>query len=156
MRGSKAMSDITKKLREHAFFADLSDENIRTISDCGHEKTFSPGEVIAKEGSDANDFFLVKKGKLAIQIFTPHQGAVTVHTVGDNDIVGWSWLFPPYKWCFDIKVMEATSVIALNAQCLRGKCESDHELGYKLMKKFSQIMIQRLHETRIQLLDIYG
>lgn len=149
------MNDIERKLREHAFFQELSDEQVHLIAECGYEKTFGPGEVIAKEGSDANDFFLVKSGKIAIQLFTPHKGAVTVHTVGPNNIVGWSWLFPPYKWNFDIKALEATSVIALHAQCLRGKCETNPELGYNLMKKFSRIMIQRLHETRIQLLDIY-
>lgn len=149
------MSDIIKTLQEHAFFYHLSEETVAYIASCGYEKVFRPEEMIGQEGTPANDFYIVQKGKIAIQIHAPHQGAITVHTVSQGDIVGWSWLFPPYEWCFDIKALEATSVIALDGKCLRNKCEEDHELGYALMKKFSHIMIQRLRETRMQVLDMY-
>lgn len=149
------MDPINSMLREHAFFEELDDEAVRYIASCGYERVFRAGEMVAKEGADANDFFLVIKGRLAVQLFAPHLGAVTLHTVGPNGIVGWSWLFPPYKWNFDIKAMEVTKVVALNGRCLREKCERDYELGYKLMKKFSQMVVERLHQARMQLLDMY-
>lgn len=149
------MKTFEEILKEHSFFKDLEQDQLETVVGCCMNKVFDPGEMIGAEGNPANHFFIVRDGKVAIQIFSPEKGAITVQTVGPDDIIGWSWLFPPYKWCFDIKAIQKTRTVALDGQCLRKKCEEDHDLGYALMKKFSQIMIQRLRATRMQVLDIY-
>jgi CRP/FNR family transcriptional regulator, cyclic AMP receptor protein len=71
-------------------------------------------------------------------------------------VLGWSWLFPPYRWHFDASASAETSAVVLDGACLRGKCEDDASLGYRLMKRFAQLIQQRLQETRLQLLDVYG
>ena len=71
-------------------------------------------------------------------------------------LLGWSWLFPPYQWHFDARALELTRTTALDGQCLRIKCEEDHELGYRLGQRFAHVMMQRLQATRLQLLDVYG
>jgi len=81
---------------------------------------------------------------------------LTIQTVGENEIVGASWLVSPYRWGFDAKALELTRAISLDAACLRGKCEEDHDLGYEMMKRFMPILIQRLQATRLQILDVYG
>ena len=86
----------------------------------------------------------------------PQRGAIAIDTVGEGDVLGWSWLIPPYHWHFDARAVEPTRAIALDGRCLRGKCDADHELGYELMKRFAQVIEQRLEATRWQLLDVYG
>ncbi len=77
-------------------------------------------------------------------------------TVAEGDVLGWSWLFPPYRWVFDAQALELTRALVFDGTCLRGKCEDDHNLGYELMKRFAHVVVQRLQATRLQLLDVYG
>jgi CRP/FNR family cyclic AMP-dependent transcriptional regulator len=63
---------------------------------------------------------------------------------------------PPYRWHFDARAVELTRAIALDGECLRGKCEEDHDLGYEIMKRFALVIAERLEATRLQLLDVYG
>jgi CRP-like cAMP-binding protein len=93
---------------------------------------------------------------VALEIVAPQRGPIIVETLGEGDILGWSWLIPPYNWHFDARAVELTRAIALDGKCLRTKCEADHDLGYELLKRFTNIMEQRLEATRLQLLDIYG
>ena len=71
-------------------------------------------------------------------------------------VVGVSWLVPPYRWTYDAKALELTRAIAMDAGCLRAKCEQDHDLGYEVMKRFVPILVERLQATRLQILDVYG
>jgi CRP/FNR family cyclic AMP-dependent transcriptional regulator len=63
---------------------------------------------------------------------------------------------PPYRWTYDARALELVRAIAMDATCLRDKCEADHDLGYELMKRFMPVMVERLHSTRLQMLDVYG
>jgi CRP-like cAMP-binding protein len=91
-----------------------------------------------------------------VELFAPQRGAVAIDTYGEGDVLGWSWLIPPYHWRFDARAIEPTRAISLDARCMRTKCENDHDLGYELMKRFARIIEQRLDATRWQLLDVYG
>ena len=93
---------------------------------------------------------------MALEITAPGRGAVTFQTLVAGEIVGVSWLIPPYRWAYDAKALELVRAISMDATCLRGKCEDDHDLGYDMMKRFMPILIERLQNTRMQLLDIYG
>jgi CRP/FNR family cyclic AMP-dependent transcriptional regulator len=95
-----------------------------------------------------------RKGRL--EVFIPGRGSVTIQTLGSGDILGWSWLIPPYAWRFDARAVEMTRAIALDGKCLRDKCEADHDLGYELLKRIAAILGQRLDATRFRLLDVYG
>jgi CRP-like cAMP-binding protein len=77
-------------------------------------------------------------------------------TLGEGEILGWSWLLPPYQWKLHAHALEPTRAIALDGKCLRAKCEQNHDLGYEILKRFAQIMEQRLEATRLQLLDVYA
>ena len=80
---------------------------------------------------------------------------ITVQTIREGEILGWSWLIPPYRWRFDAKAADLTRAIALDGKCLRTKSEEDHDLGYELMKRFAGIIVERLESARLQLLDVY-
>lgn len=143
-------------LKEHPFFTDLSPEDLMLIESCAKNEILHAGNRIANEGDDANTFYAIRSGSVAVETFIPHKGYITLQTLSAGDIVGWSWIFPPYKWTFSIKATEETRVLAFNGKCLREKAEKDPRFGYLLMKRFAQIMTERLQATRMQLLDVYG
>jgi hypothetical protein len=91
-----------------------------------------------------------------LEIFAPGRGAVTIQTVDEGDVVGWSWLFPPFRWHFDARALDSVRAVAFDGACLRDKCDDDHSLGYELLRRFSPVMLARLQATRLQLLDVYG
>jgi len=142
-------------VREHPFYSGMKEEFLELISGCAKNVRFEAGQYMFNEGQPADQFYLLRSGRVALQISAPER-TLTVQTVGEDEIVGASWLVPPYRWGFDAKALELTRAIAMDAACLRGKSEGDHDLGYELMKRFMPVLIQRLHATRLQILDVYG
>jgi CRP-like cAMP-binding protein len=149
----KALDDI---LHEHRFFEGFAPEHLQLVAGCARNHRFDPGYYLFREGSDADEFFLIRHGRVALEIAAPGRQPVVFATLGEGEIVGASWLVPPYRWMFDARAIELTRAVGINAACLRGKCEADHDLGYEMMKRFLPILISRLHATRMQILDVYG
>jgi CRP-like cAMP-binding protein len=112
--------------------------------------------MILRAGEPADRFYIIRHGKVGVEVFAPEVGPITIETLGEGDVLGWSWLFPPYRWVFDARALELTRAIALDGKCLREKCDEDPRLGYDLMKRFAQIMVERLQATRLQLIDLYS
>lgn len=147
---------IHEIIKSHPFFSGCDQDEINLISGCGQNKVFQKGEQLAKEQDPADIFYLIKKGHVAICTQIPNRDKQVIQTIGDNEIFGWSWLFPPYRWMFEAIALEVTHCIAMDGKCLRNKLEENPALGYKLMKEFSLLIIKRLNATRLQLLDVYG
>jgi CRP-like cAMP-binding protein len=150
------MKTIEDLMKAHPFFNGLDPKYISLIAGCGKNMVFQKGEFVAKEGEAANHFFIIKQGRVAIDILTVETGPVIIQTVQAGDIFGWSWIIEPHYWRFDARAAETTRVIALDGKCLRGKCEKDPKLGYELLKRFSSVLADRLETARFQLMDIYG
>lgn len=143
-------------IAEHPFFRGLSSDDIQLLTGCASNVVFKAGETICREGDPANQFFVLRQGKVALEVHTPERGAVVLQTIGAGEILGWSWLIPPYQWRFDARAMELTRAIALDGECLRNKCEANPRLGYELLKRVAAVFAERLLATRLQLLDVYG
>jgi CRP-like cAMP-binding protein len=137
------------------FLQGLAPQHVDLIVGCASNVRFEPGEFVFRAGTEANHFYVVRSGRVSVEVIAPQRGAITIETVGDGDLLGWSWLIPPFEWHFDARALNLTRAIALDARCLRGKCDADPALGYELLKRFSQVMEQRLEATRLQLLDLY-
>jgi len=149
------MEGLERIIREHQFFAGMKEEHIDLLSGCAKNARFEAGQYLAHEGDTAKEFYLLRTGRVAIQIVAPER-AITIQTVSANEIVGASWLVPPYRWGLNAQALELTRAIAVDAACLRAKCEDNHSLGYEMMKRFMPILSQRLQAARLQILDIYG
>jgi CRP-like cAMP-binding protein len=150
------METLERILREHPFFADMAEDYIHLLAECASNVRFNRGDTIFQRGQDANTFYLIRAGRVAIEIYDPSRGRMVLQTLREGDIVGWSWLVPPYKWRFDARALELTRAVALDGACLRSKCEQDHDLGYLVMKRFVQTISRRLEGVRLQVADIYG
>jgi CRP/FNR family transcriptional regulator, cyclic AMP receptor protein len=147
---------LERIIGEHPFFAKMDKHFLDIVVGCAKNVRFEAGQYLFHEGEPADQFYLVRHGRLALQINSPGRGALTFQTLSEGEIVGISWLIPPYRWAYDAKALELTRAIAMDAACLRGKCEADHDLGYDMMKRFMPVLIQRLQAMRMQILDVYG
>ncbi len=150
------MHNLEPLLREHPFLQGLEPRFMDLIVGCASNVVFKPDEFIFREGQPATKFYVIREGQVALESFAPGDKSIVIQTLGNGDILGWSWLIPPYHWHFDARVRELTRAIALDGECLRNKCETDHDLGYELLKRFSSIIVDSLQATRLQLLDVYG
>lgn len=150
------MRDLESILSQHPFLQGLSREHLKLITGCAKNVRFNAGEFVFRHGEEADSFYIIRHGRMALEIYSPERGPIEVHTVSEGEVVGWSWLIPPYKWHFDARAKELTRAIVLDGKCLRKKCEADHDLGFELFKRFSHIMSETLHDTMIQLMDVYG
>jgi len=150
------METLEPLLRHHDFLEGLEPAQLEVLTGCVSNIRFGAGETLAREGDPADRFFLIREGRVALDIAAPARGPITVQTVGPGGVVGFSWLFEPYQWQFDARAVEPVRALALDGLCLRGKCERDPRLGFDLMRRFARVAVSRLQATRLQLLDVYG
>jgi CRP/FNR family transcriptional regulator, cyclic AMP receptor protein len=150
------MEGLERILREHRFFAGLEEGYCQLVCGCAMNVRFEAGQYLFHEGEPADQIYLIRHGRVALEMAAPGRNAVTFQTLGEGEIVGISWLIPPYRWSYDARALERIRAVALDAACLRRKCEADHDLGYEMMKRFVPVLVERLHATRMQILDVYG
>ena len=150
------MKTTTSHIADHSFLSSFSREHLNQILEKAAEVQFEPGEIIFKENDPANRFYLLEYGKVALETHVPRDGMVTVQTLEGGDVLGWSWLFPPFVWHFQARAVEPTNALVLDGAHLLVLCENNHELGYELMKRMTQVVIQRLQSTRRQWLAREG
>jgi CRP/FNR family cyclic AMP-dependent transcriptional regulator len=150
------LETLAELIASSPVFAGMADDDLLLIAGCARNVGFQEGQLLAREGDDADTFYLVRRGRVAFELHTPDRGGLLIDTADAGDVVGWSWLFPPYRWHFDARASEDVRAIAFDGACLRGKCADDPRLGYELMQRFAQVMIDRLQHTRFRLLDVYG
>ena len=150
------MKSIHDLLADHPFFRGFDEATLQLIAGCGQNVHFAPDARISAEGDSADLFYVLRTGKVALEVDDPRKGPQIIETLREGEILGVAWLVPPYRWAFDVRALESTSAIAVDAACLRGKCDDDPELGYEMLKRFAALVRNRLQATRLVLLDFYG
>jgi CRP-like cAMP-binding protein len=147
---------LDRLLKEHPFFQDMDPEVCKIIAGCAANERFNAGDYIFREGGAADKFFFIRHGSVAVEVHVPGREPIIVETLQAGEILGWSWLIPPYKWRADARALQLVRVISLDAKCLREKYESDHSLGFELFRRFVPIIARRIEVGRLQLIDMYG
>jgi CRP-like cAMP-binding protein len=150
------MKEIKTLIQEHPFFAGLDDSALELIAGCASNVHFAAGQYLFHEGDPANQFYVIRAGHVRIETHVPGRGAVVIETIREGEVLGWSWLFPPYICQFDAAAAESARATAFDGKCLRGKCKENHDLGYELAMRSASNLLQRLQAARLQLLDVYG
>ncbi len=140
----------------HALFSGLDETFLDLVTGCSKNTRFDDGAYLGREGAPADELFLIRHGQVSLQIAAPGRGSVSFMTAGPGETIGLSWLVPPYRWTYDARAAGLVRAIAIDAACLRNKCEADHDLGYEVMKRLAPVLVDRLHSTRLQMLDVYG
>ena len=150
------METLERLLRGHPFFDGLDPGCLSVLTGCATNVRFAERSFIFREGGPADRCYLIRAGKVALEIAAPSRGPITVQTLGPGDVAGFSWLLEPHRWEFDGRALEPVRAIALDGVCLRAKCADDPRLGFDLMQRFARLATRRLQATRLQLLDVYG
>jgi len=145
------MASLKDILADHPFLKGIHPDYIASIAECAVIKNFEAGQYILREKEEANEFYLILHGKVALGTFISGRGFTTIQTLGQGEIVGWSWLVPPYRWRFDALVILPTQAIAVDAKGLRERCEADHNFGYVMAKQMAGVIGERLTATRMRL-----
>ena len=143
-------------LAKQPFLKGLSQSHLVALSNNALEVEFPADKIIFKEGFDANRFYIILEGEVALESTDgkkeKEKGARCIQLVKAGDVLGWSWLFPPYKWNFNARAVKPTRAIIFLARNLREQCEQDKAFGYELMKRVSKVVIKRLQSTRVKML----
>ena len=151
--GNRPNQSLVRDIAGHPFCRGLSVRHVQILIDSAMETEFAAGQLIFREGDIANRFYLLQAGQVALESSAREREPILIQTVGAGDVLGWSWLFPPYYWHFDARAVERTTAIFFYGTRLREQCEADHDLGYELIKRISLILLNRLQATRRQLLE---
>lgn len=150
------METLERLLLAHPFLAGLDPALGGVLVGCARNLRFAPGAFLFREGEAADTFYLIREGSVALELHIPGRPPLVVATLGEGELVGASWIVPPYRWSYDARATTPTRAFGLDAACLRQKCDADHHLGYEMMKRLLPVMVKRMEAGRHQLLDVYG
>ena len=148
--------DLAFKVREQEFFHGLSEQWLDLIAGCAKNQVAKAGEFLFREGEKADTFYIIREGDVALEFHAPHRAPLIIETLHVGDVLGWSWLIPPYRWHFDAVARSRLHLLAFDGACLRNKMASEPSLGFEMMQKFFPVVLDRLQATRLRLMDMYA
>jgi CRP/FNR family transcriptional regulator, cyclic AMP receptor protein len=150
-------SEVTKELEKIPWFQEIDPEHLQKIAAISHLRQVKEGEVIFREGDPEDYLYIVIKGRITLDLFIPHRGKVRIYTVEPLDVFGWSSVIPIIRkrTAGAVAVLDGF-VIAIDSEKLRDVCDEDHDLGYVVMRRLTNIIASRLLVTRLQMLDMFA
>jgi len=151
---NSAAGAVENIIAGHPFLRGLKSAHLRLLADSAMQVRYDTGQYIFREGDPANRFYLVEQGRVSLESHRKDEAPVRIQVIGPGDVLGWSWLFPPYYWHFDARALEPTSAIFFYGTRLREQCEQDHDFGFEMMKRMTQVVIQRLQAARRQMVSV--
>jgi CRP-like cAMP-binding protein len=149
------MNGALEALTGHPLFAGLSGTELELIAPAARPVRLGARERLLREGDPARGCWLIHSGCIALDLAIPGRGQVVVQTLGRGDVLGWSWLVPPYRWQFGAVTVQPTTMTELDTEQLRALAEQDPRFGYTLMLALFESLAHRLQATRARLLDLY-
>ena len=150
------MQTLDHLIRSHPFWRGLDSRHFHLLNEYAALVKFGANEPIVHAGIEAEFFYLIYAGRVSLETFVPGQGAVTIETLASGQALGWSWLFSPYRWHFSAHSIELTEAVAFSAHGLRNYAEKNHDFGYELTRRVSEVILQRLQATRLNLVEFYA
>jgi CRP-like cAMP-binding protein len=139
----------------HPFLEGLKRPVLQLFCRCAVPQRFKQGQQLFCEGGDADHFYLINSGLVLLEVFVPERGMVAIQTVGPEDALGWSWLFPPYQWHFSATAVKPTQTIAFHAKALREQAQQDHQFCSELVVRLAGVLVGRLEDVRSRLIYTY-
>ena len=150
------METMEPILAAHPFCKGLEPRYLKLIVECASRETFTPGQFLCRDNEEARKFYLIHHGRVAVEIYRPRRGAVTIQTLGEGEGLGWLWFDRPYHWHLDARALDLTRVISLDVQGLLDTCNRDHDFGYELMRRYAHHLAVQFRVTKVQMADFYG
>ncbi len=140
-------------LEPHPFLDGCTPEFLNHLAEFARAVTFPSGHVILTEGDYADRCYLIREGKISLDVGSNGAPAIHVQTIGPGDVLGWSWLYPPFQWHCTARTLEPCRAVELNAASLLIRAEEDPVFGFELMKRVSRHLVERLQATKRRLIE---
>jgi CRP-like cAMP-binding protein len=156
MNTTTHIEPMNTRVALHPFLAGLGRAHLALLTDCAMVVRFAPGETIFSEGELANRFYLIESGRVILESSGELNDPVVIDTIGAGELLGWSWMFPPYVWHFTARAAEPVTAIFFYGTILREYCERNHALGYELFKRMGAVMIKRLQAARDKMIAVHS
>jgi CRP/FNR family transcriptional regulator, cyclic AMP receptor protein len=147
---------LATRVALHPLLAGMNHVQLTLLTDCAVSRQFTAMQTILREGEFANGFYLIETGRVAVESKAGVDESIPIQVLGAGDLLGWSWMFPPYVWEFTARAIEPTAMLFFYAAILREYCEKDHLLGYELLKRISAVMVKRLQAAHDQILLLHS
>jgi len=144
---------IEDYLPTHAFFSGLDDSFMKFLSDSATELKIKKGDVLFRQGERADKFYLLRNGQMSVQVPALMGPTLEIQTLGEDQMLGWSWLIPPYRWNFQARALEDSDLLEFDGSAILARCEEDPKFGYELLKRFATLMSERLDAARQKMMD---
>lgn len=141
-------------LAGHPFLRGIQAEQVERLAATASEVTFAPGQRIIEAGGHASRFWLIEAGHVILDVRAPGGDTVIVETAGIGDLLGYSWLFPPFSWTFGAIAVSPTLAVEFDAAAVRAACDADPVLGAELTRRVARVMARRLTAARIRLIAV--
>jgi CRP/FNR family transcriptional regulator, cyclic AMP receptor protein len=149
---ASAVKPVESVIAEHPFLRGLKPGHLRLLAESAMRMRYEGNELIFREGEPANRFYLIEHGRVSLESHGKDEPPISIQVIGREDVLGWSWLFPPFYWHFDARALEPTTAIFFYGSRLREQCDQDHDFGFEMMKRMTQVVILRLQAARKDLL----
>ena len=143
-------------LAAHPFLHGMSPDQLAVLAEGARDVSFPARHRLFEDGGYATHFWLIKSGHVWLDLNVPGEGPVVIETIGMGELLGWSWLFPPYKWGFGAVAVTEMEAFEFDARTVREHCEADPGLGYELNRRITRVLAQRLQATRLRLITRAG
>ena len=143
----------TEYLSAHEFFSEFSDDVIKFLCECSSTREIKKGQILFRQGENADKFYIVRSGRIAIQMPAIMGPTLEIQTLDKDQILGWSWLISPYKWNFQTKAEEDSELLQFDGVAILARCEQEPKFGYELLKKFAALMSVGLNAARQKMMD---
>jgi CRP-like cAMP-binding protein len=151
MHRDPADESLANVIARHRLFHDLSERHVAMLAGAAARREFARDEMIFREGEPANRFYLILNGEVALERSLPGSAPTLMQVIGRDDVLGWSWLFPPHLWRCGARATEPTQAVFFDGTWLREQCERDTDFGYEMIKRMSAVVLERLQVTRRKL-----
>ena len=140
-------------LTAHDFFSGFSDEVLKFLCECSSTCEIKKGQILFRQGENADKFYLVRSGRIVIQMPAIMGPTLEIQTLDKDQVLGWSWLISPYQWNFQTKAEEDSELLQFDGAAILARCEQEPKFGYELLKKFAALMSVGLNAARQKMMD---
>ncbi|HEY6316205.1 MAG TPA: Crp/Fnr family transcriptional regulator [Streptosporangiaceae bacterium] len=140
-------------LAAHPMLRGMATDHLAVLVGSASDVAFPAGHRLFEEGGNANHFWLLQSGSVALDLHVPGQGRVRIDSVGLGELLGWSWRFPPYRWAFGAVATSPVEAFEFDAQAVRASCASEPELGHEITERLALVLAERLQSTRVRLIS---
>ena len=137
----------------HTFFSGLDKDIVQFLCESATEIQIKKGGILFKQGERADKFYLLREGQMSVMVPAIMGPNLEIQILSQDQILGWSWLIPPYRWSFQAQAIEDSVLIEFDGAAILAHCEEDKKFGYELFKRFASLMSERLNAARQKMMD---